>query len=128
MKTITGPYKDPPYGNTTQISPFTTREKSDSSNGRVIIDLSWPAQASINYFNVPNMYLGTAYKLQYPNVDDITKALVEIETSPKMFQIDLSIAFRQLPIDPYDYNLLVAREILLRPILPIWPSFWQFKL
>ena len=93
LKAITGPYKDPPYGTTAQISPFMTREKSNSSKCRVIIDLSWPAQASINYFTVLNMYLGTAYKLQYPTVVDITEALLEIKTSPNMFKIDLSRAF-----------------------------------
>ena len=109
LKAITGPYKNPPYGDLTQISPFMTRDKSDSVNRRVIIDLSWPAEASINYFTIPNMYLNTAYKLQYPTVDDITKALLEVENNPKMYKIDLSRAFRQLPIDPYDYNLLCLK-------------------
>ena len=109
LKAITGPYKDPPYGDMTQISPFMTRNKNDSANRRVIIDLSWPAQASINYLTVPNMYLNTAYKLQYPTIDDITKALLEMENTPKMYKIDLSRAFRQLPIDPYDYNFLCLK-------------------
>ena len=47
---IWGPYTEPPYGKDTQISPFMTRDKSDSNNRRVIIDLRWPERASINHF------------------------------------------------------------------------------
>ena len=39
---IAGPYDQSPYGDKTQISPFMTRDKSDSDKCRVIIDLSWP--------------------------------------------------------------------------------------
>ena len=45
-----------------QISPFMTRNKSDSDNRRVIIDLSWPERASINHFTQSNVYLNTVYK------------------------------------------------------------------
>ena len=47
---IAGPYDQPPYGDATHISPFMTRDKSDSEKRRVIIDLSWPVGASINHF------------------------------------------------------------------------------
>ena len=78
-KAIFGPYIDPPYGSQTHVSPFMSREKSDSNNRRIIIDLSWPDQASINYFTKANVYLNTVYKLQYPTVDDITEKLLDIE-------------------------------------------------
>ena len=54
-----------------------TREKPDSDNRRVIIDLSWPEQASINHFTPANIYLGTVYKLQYPTTDIITEYLAK---------------------------------------------------
>ena len=62
---ITGPYKDPPYGESTHVSPFMSREKVDSDNRRIIIDLSWPQEASINHFTIANQYLSTAYKLSH---------------------------------------------------------------
>ena len=52
------------------------------------------------------MYLNTVFKLQYPTFDVITDHLAKIETSALIYKIDLSRAFRQLPIDPHDYNLL----------------------
>ena len=106
---IAGPYDQPPYGNGTQVSPFMTRDKSDSDKRRVIIDLNWPVGASINHFTTPNMYLNTAYKLQYPTVDDITAYLRELGPEALIYKVDLSRAFRQLPIDPSDYNLLCLK-------------------
>ena len=106
---IKGPYKDPPYGESTHVSPFMSREKVDSDNRRIIIDLSWPQEASINHFTIANQYLSTAYKLQYPTIDNITTKLKEIGLEALIYKIDLSRAFCQLPIDPHDYNLLCLR-------------------
>ena len=55
------------------------------------------------------MYLNTAYKLQYPTVDDITAYLRELGSEALIYKVDLSRAFRQLPIDPSDYNLLCLK-------------------
>ena len=68
---IAGPYDSPPYGNDTHISPFMSRPKDDSDNRRIIIDLSWPLQGSINTFTptpptpTPPEYLHENY-LQAP--------------------------------------------------------------
>ena len=57
---IKGPYKNPPNGEDTHVSPFMSREKINSDNRRIIIDLSWSQQASINRFTIANQYLSTA--------------------------------------------------------------------
>ena len=97
---IYGPYRDPPYGDKTQVSPFMSREKPDSLNRRIIIDLSWPVGASINSFTLANLYLTTVYKLQYPTIDNITDHLNSLGEGSQLFKIDLSRAFRQLRIGP----------------------------
>ena len=86
-----------------------TRDKPDSDNRRVIIDLSWPAKASVNYFHKDNVYLQTVYKLQYPTIDSITHHLTKLGKGTLLYKVDLSRAFRQLPIDPHDYDLLALR-------------------
>ena len=53
---IYGPYTEPPYGDHTQIPPFMSREKADSENRRIIIDLSWIKGASINTSTPPNVH------------------------------------------------------------------------
>lgn len=106
---IYGPYDKPPYGASTHFSPFMTRAKTDSVDRRVIIDLSWPESHSINHFTTSNVYLGTVYKLQYPTVDIITDMLAAKGKGTYMFKIDLSRAFRQLRVDPADFNLLCLK-------------------
>ena len=108
-KAIFGPFTLPPYGESTHVSPFMSRDKPDSENRRIIIDLSWPAEASVNYFTKGNFYLGTVYKLQYPTVDNITESLLRLGSEAVIYKIDLSRAFRQLRIDPCDYHLLTLK-------------------
>ena len=103
---IIGPFSEPPYGSATHVSPFMSRDKADSDTRRIIIDLSWPLESSINYFTPANIYMDTIYKLQYPTVDNITEKLKQIGTHAVLYKIDLSRAFRQLRIDPSDFNLL----------------------
>ena len=103
---IVGPYKNKPFGSITHISPFITRDKPDSSKRRVIIDLSWPHNGSVNCFTPGNQYLGTAFKLLYPTVDNFVERLRILGRGCHMTKIDLSRAFRQLKVDPRDYPLL----------------------
>ena len=106
---IFGPYDEHPYGSTSQISPFMTRTKNDSQHRRIVIDLSWPKGASINHFTKSNVYLNGVYKLQYPTIDNITEKLREFGSQAQSYKVDLSRAFRQLRIDPKDYNLLCLK-------------------
>ena len=109
MKAIHGPYVEPPFGQATHISLFITREKNNSANRRVIVDLSWPVQASVNDFTPKTEYLGTVFRIQLPTVDDFVERLIEIGQGAKMFKIDLSRAFRQMKVDPRDYpNLCLS--------------------
>ena len=103
---ICGPFTDKPFGDETHVSPFITRHKPDSDKRRVIIDLSWPQSASVNYFTKSNEYLGTAFKLNYPSVDNYVDRLTSLGKGCHMLKVDLSRAFRQLKVDPADYPLL----------------------
>ena len=106
FKAIYGPFKNKPFGSSTHISPFIRRFKPDSDKRRVIIDLSWPDNASVNHFTSGREYMGTAFKLNYPSIDSYTDKLRTLGRGALMHKIDLSRAFRQLRVDPYDYPLL----------------------
>ena len=84
-------------------------EKKWSDNRRIIIDLSWLQQASINHFTVANQYVGSAYKFQYPIIDYINAKLRDLGPDALIYKTDLSRAFRQPPIDPHDYILLCLK-------------------
>ena len=103
-----GPYNINPIPNS-HVSPFMTREKPNAPNYRIIIDLSWPKNASVNPEVDKNSYLGSEFSLTFPTIDDITRELVKIGPGCHIYKIVISRAFRHLKIDPGDYDLLGLR-------------------
>ena len=99
------PFKNPPLDNL-HISPFMIREKSNSVNRRVIIDLSWPIGESVNAGVTPDKYLGIDFILSYPSVDNIVNEVLKLGKGCEIFKVDISRAFRQVPIDPGELDLL----------------------
>ena len=68
-KAIIGPFDKPPIP--LHTSPFMTREKSDSTNRRVIVDLSWPKGQRVNDFVCPDKYVDLDFALTLANIDHI---------------------------------------------------------
>ena len=87
-------------------SPCMTRAKPNSDRRRVIIDLSWPIRVSVNAGIDKTSYLGSTFSLTFPTVDDITRQLKNIGRGALLYKVDVSHAFRQVKIDPGDYDLL----------------------
>ena len=83
-----------------------SREKPDSSNRCVIIDLSWPLGQSVNSGIDKSSYLGTDFSLVLPTVDHISDRLKLLGGGVHIYKIDISHAFRHIKVDPLDYNLL----------------------
>ena len=102
---IMGPFKQSPIQNC-HFLPFMTREKANAAHRRVIIDLSWPKDASVNLGVDKNSYMATNFALTFPTVDNITDALNEAGAGAHLFKIDISHAFRHIKIDPFDFDLL----------------------
>ena len=100
-----GPYSVHPI-NESDFSPFMTREKANASHRRVIIDLSWPKDASVNLGVDKNSYLATDFLLNLPTVDHITSELKTIGRGAHLFKVDVSRVFRHIKIDPSDYDIL----------------------
>ena len=100
-----GPFKNTPIENL-HISPFMTRDKSSSANRRVIIDLNWPIGHSVNSGVASDQYLGTDFILTYPSVDNITDEVLKLCKGCQIFKVDISRAFRHVPIDPGDLDSL----------------------
>ena len=104
-KAILGPFDSPPIKNL-HVSPLLTREKSNSSNRRVIMDLSFPKGHAVNS-NVNNTnYLGTEFVLTLPTIDNIVDNILDIGPGALLYKVDIARAFRQLKINPSDYKYL----------------------
>ena len=107
-KAMLGPFRTPPIKNL-HVSHFMTHEKSNSVNRRVIIDLSWPIGDSVNAGVTPDIYLGTDFILSYLSVDNIVSEALKLGKGCKIFKVDISRAFRHVPMDPGDLDLLGLR-------------------
>ena len=70
-----------------------TRDKPNSVNRRVVIDLSWPVGGSVNAGVPSDQYLDTDFVLK-------------LGRGCKIFKVDITRAFRHVPIDPGDLDLL----------------------
>ena len=106
---ILGPF-DQPLLNNIHTSPFMTREKSNSTNRRVIIDLSFPQGKSVNAGSAKDIYLGTPFVLKLPTIDHITKRIRSLGRGCMIYKIDIKRAFRHVKLDPRDYDLLGLRQ------------------
>ena len=81
-----------------------TWDKSSSDKRCVIIDLSWPKGQSVN--SGADKYLGTEFVLTHPSIDNITNQVLQLGRGCQIFKVDISRAFRHVPIDPGDLDLL----------------------
>ena len=108
FEAIVGPFGASPIKNL-HYSPFMTREKANAAHRRVIIDLSWPKDASVNLGIDKDSYLATNFDLTFPTVDHITDAIKKVGPGAHLFKIDISRAFRHVKIDPFDLDLLGLR-------------------
>ena len=100
-----GPFERPPVG-IMHVSPLMTREKRDSMNRRVIMDLSWPAGAAINEGVDEDWYIDGPARISLPTVDYLEQRILQLGPGAYMYKTDLARGFRQLRVDPNDWPLL----------------------
>ena len=79
-----------------------TRPKPNGASRRVIVDLSWPKQASVNHNVLPDVYMNVPFKLKFPTIDDIVDRIVKLKGKCLLYKVDIQRAFRILKLDPRD--------------------------
>ena len=97
---ILGPFKSNPFHSKIVISPLNTLPKGNDGERRVILDLSFPRQCSIN------SGIEKELKLSYPSIDNLVELIKKKGKCCLLYKCDLKRAYRQIPIDPGDVNLL----------------------
>ena len=103
---VAGPFHALPFDDAFDVSLLTSVPKRDSSERRVIVDLSWPCRRSVNDGIPGNSFFGDPVDLTYPIIDDIVDAVVSLGRGCLLYKRDLRKAYRQFPVDPHDYHLL----------------------
>ena len=102
-QSIVRPFTSLPFE--VHYSPMLTRPKPDDTR-HVIVNLSYPYHASVNDNISADCYDDIEYKLKYPSVDNIVDAIKALDSNALLSKIDISRAFRNLRVDPYDFDLL----------------------
>ena len=80
-------------------SPLMSHPKGDGR--RIILDLSFGLHSVNNNTNTTR-YDGCPFKLKLPNLDSILPQLEAFGMDARLYKVDISRAFRNVPIDPAD--------------------------
>ena len=119
---IIGPFKKSPFQGPVKISPLNTVPKKDSTERRVILDLSFPIGRSVNDGINKGQYLGEVIELKLPKVDEFSKLICKKGIGCLMFKRDLKKAYRQINIDPKDVRKVGFRwknQIFMDNVVPM---------
>ena len=97
---ILGPFSFPPLSNF-RCSPIGVVEKKNSGKFRTIMNLSFPEGQSVND-GIDKEY----FSLSYITVDTAIDLILSAGRGSFLTKIDIAKAFRQIPINPSQWNLL----------------------
>ena len=88
------------------MSPLNSVSKKDSAERRIILDLSWPLNTTVNAGIDKSLHEGVEFSLTYPTVDQIASLIARKGPGCLIYKCDLRKAYRQFYVDPYDFLLL----------------------
>lgn len=117
-----GPFSKSPFWLPIKVSPLNAVDKKDSTEKRVILDLSFPEGNSINDGIRKREYLGMVVDLEYPTVDDFAALINRKGAGCLMYKRDLKRAYRQLFVDPGEVHKLCYKwqgKIYADKVLPM---------
>ena len=103
---VLGPFKINPFQEKLIISPLNSVPKKETSERRIIMDLSFPKGNSVNDYIEKNEYLEEKIHVIFPKVDDFVELIKTKGKGCLLFKRDLKRAYRQISIDPKDFNLV----------------------
>ena len=104
---VLGPLKFNPFGEAARFSPIDAIPKKDSTDLRIILNLSHPFHAeSVNEAIDKDSYLGNVVDLHYPGVDALIKLIRKKGRGCLLFKRDLKKFYRQIFVCPGSVHLL----------------------
>ncbi len=101
LERIAGPFDIPPFAHT-HISPILARPKPNSSEIRLILNLSAPYDYKSINANIPE----EKKSVQYQPLTLVLNKILELGPGCFIAKSDIKSAFRLLPVAPSDYHLL----------------------
>ena len=101
---ISGPFNSNPFKSGIKISPLNSVPKKDTTERRIILDLSCPHGLAVNDFVNKEEYFGKKVDLVYPKVDDFIQLIKAKGRGCLLYKVDLRKAFCQIKICPGNFN------------------------
>ena len=86
FNSVIGPFKVNPFNQPIGISPLNTRDKKDSLEKRIILDLSFPAGLTINEGINKDQYLGVCINWRLPTVDTLASLMIKKGVGSLLFK------------------------------------------
>ena len=119
LEAAMGPFTSNPLSKSLVTSPLQIA-RGRSGKPRVVLDLSFPQDHSVNSAIPSHTYLGDPFHLHLPGLDGLLDIIRDKGPGCHLFKKDLRRAYRQLRIDPRDYHLLgyCHNELLYFDIAP----------
>ena len=106
LRGMVSPFDTPPFKPLCHVSPLMSREKGDTAKRRVITDMTYPQQKSINAYIVKNGVYGIENEHTLPTVEALADDLRHMGKGSYLSTIDVSRAYKNFVSDPLDWPLL----------------------
>ncbi|KXJ26023.1 hypothetical protein AC249_AIPGENE6469 [Exaiptasia diaphana] len=103
---IAGPFVRNPLNRPLICSPLQTVPKRGSTKRRVVMDLSFPTDHSVNAGIASGTYMNKPFRLRLPGIDRLCSFILLHGPGCLIYKKDLQRAYRQFLVDPKDYFLL----------------------
>ena len=117
---VLGPFNGNPFCSNALLSPLNTRDKKDSTEKRIIVDMSFPPGNSVNDGIKKDFYMENEISLRYPTVDRLVDIVRKKGKGCMLFKCDLPRFYRQIPVCPKDYNKLGVVLKTLGFLIKFW--------
>ena len=106
LKGLVGPFSQPPFRQWCHVSPLMSREKGDTGKRRVITDMTYPGESSINAYIVKNGVYGVEEPHSLPTIEALADDIKSMGAGVYMSSLDVSRAYKNFVSDPLDSPLL----------------------
>ena len=100
-----GPFSNPPFREWSHVAPLMTRPKRDTQDRRVISDLTFPDEVSVNAYIIKNSLYGIEREHSLPNIDGLVEDLRAVGGGAYMATLDIAHAYKNFRSDPLDWPL-----------------------
>ena len=100
------PFTAPPFHPWVHQSPLMSRPKAEEGARRVITDMTFPIDKSVNAYIVKNGVFGIEMEHSLPTVDSLVQYLNTVPRGAYLATMDISRAYKNFLSDPLDWPLL----------------------